>query len=710
MLVGGGAECGPSNPLQGLTKRFDQDRGLQQDHFGGRAGPSREVFRSSQPASSPFDQDAANFFGKEGHAGPHQQLMSPQQGPAFDFAAMHSALPAAGHMQAPAPMHQHQQNQPATMNWAADFLQQPVLTGKSAEASGQAMTMTQREVQGHGPVNMGMGMGQGMSWGGGHMYRMDPMQNMMAPMPVQTHQQPDMQTDRISWDKEFQSHEQLLANPIQEIAEQLAEPQQQTQQSQHAQDDLAQIAGQLLAHVQNEQNPKFKQSQFLGLMKQLRDGEMVVKGNEMVQNDGSISVMATDVKGKGRAVEPGGVKEPSYFPMSYNSQTVFQGQRMSPTQLTTPALAQEDENDAYFRQENEEYTRYWNNVHSGAARQAVEPSQASSWDHLQADWDAFEATHVGIKPVVNYQFQSNNPYMLGDSTRHHMMHANQSVYESVLELEAAVQRDMSNASAWYELGIKQQENEREQKALQALRRAVELDPTHLPTWLALGISHTNDSDREGTYNAIKEWIERNKEYEAVVRHWRQNTPEVAGATIHERFNQLIPCLIAMATSSPHGAVDADVQVALAVLLNTNEDYEKATDCFNAALAVRPEDWLLYNRVGATMANSGRAEEARQYYYRALELNPVYIRARFNLGIACINLRRYDEAAGHILDALALQDNDGVRDSEGLNEKRGVTSTALWDSLKTACLHMQRVDLATLCDHRDLDGFRNAFHA
>lgn len=69
----------------------------------------------------------------------------------------------------------------------------------------------------------------------------------------------------------------------------------------------------------------------------------------------------------------------------------------------------------------------------------------------------------------------------------------------------------------------------------------------------------------------------------------------------------------------------------------------------------------------------------------------------------VAIQRYDEAAGHILDALALQDNDGVRDSEGLNEKRGVTSTALWDSLKTACLHMQRVDLATLCDHRDLDG-------
>ncbi len=39
-----------------------------------------------------------------------------------------------------------------------------------------------------------------------------------------------------------------------------------------------------------------------------------------------------------------------------------------------------------------------------------------------------------------------------------------------------------------------------------------------------------------------------------------------------------------------------------------------------------------------MANSGSAEEALQYYYRALELNPVYIRARFNLGISCINMR------------------------------------------------------------------------
>lgn len=48
----------------------------------------------------------------------------------------------------------------------------------------------------------------------------------------------------------------------------------------------------------------------------------------------------------------------------------------------------------------------------------------------------------------------------------------------------------------------------------------------------------------------------------------------------------------------------------------------------------------------------------------------------------------------------LQDNDGVKDAAGGG--RGVTSTALWDSLRTSCLQMQRTDLASLCDARDLE--------
>ena len=57
----------------------------------------------------------------------------------------------------------------------------------------------------------------------------------------------------------------------------------------------------------------------------------------------------------------------------------------------------------------------------------------------------------------------------------------------------------------------------------------------------------------------------------------------------------------------------------------------------------------------------------------------------------------------------LQDSDGVRGNVEPSEKRGVVSTALWDSLKATSLHMQRADLATLCDLRDLEGMLRELH-
>lgn len=49
------------------------------------------------------------------------------------------------------------------------------------------------------------------------------------------------------------------------------------------QDDLARTAGQLLDSVQHETSQKFKESNFLALMRQLRDREVVVDGDEFRQ-------------------------------------------------------------------------------------------------------------------------------------------------------------------------------------------------------------------------------------------------------------------------------------------------------------------------------------------------------------------------------------------------------------------------------------------
>ena len=82
--------------------------------------------------------------------------------------------------------------------------------------------------------------------------------------------------------------------------------------------------------------------------------------------------------------------------------------------------------------------------------------------------------------------------------------------------------------------------------------------------------------------------------------------------------------------------------------------------------------------------------------------------RFNLGISCINLKMFEEAAQHILDALVLQEHDSISGTE--NSGSGISSSSLWDSLRTTSMHLRRSDLVMLCEKKDLQGMLGSFSA
>lgn len=90
--------------------------------------------------------------------------------------------------------------------------------------------------------------------------------------------------------------------------------------------------------------------------------------------------------------------------------------------------------------------------------------------------------------------------------------------------------------------------------------------------------------------------------------------------------------------------DADLHTVLGVLQHVRYNYAGAAQEFQRALELRPEDYSLWNKLGATYANSGSSERAIAAYEKSLGLKPNYVRARANLGVSFANLGEYRKAA------------------------------------------------------------------
>ena len=355
-------------------------------------------------------------------------------------------------------------------------------------------------------------------------------------------------------------------------------------------------------------------------------------------------------------------------------------------------------------------------------------------------WDNFDgnfSSYPGDTNVGNYIFSDETP--LFDSSPNpfeegmNIISSKGNLSLAASAFEAAVQKDPSHIEAWVMLGTAQAQNEKETQAIRAFEHALRLDPSNLSALMGLAISYTNEGHEATAYRTLEKWL--SVKYPQVLDP-KDITPDMDVGFIErqELHNRVTDLYIRAAQLSPSGtSMDPDVQVGLGVLFYGAEEYAKAVDCFEAALAsteagVVKEPYqahLLWNRLGATLANSGRSEEAIAAYGEALAMNPNFVRAKYNLGVSCINIGCLQEAAQHLLGALSMHEVVKEKGVEKAREVGGdgsakeaaeygigglLGSANLIETLRRVFSSMGRRDLADKVETGvvDLDAFRGEF--
>ena len=271
---------------------------------------------------------------------------------------------------------------------------------------------------------------------------------------------------------------------------------------------------------------------------------------------------------------------------------------------------------------------------------------------------------------------------------------------------------------------------------------------------SLAVAYVNEGQELRALATLEKWL--SLAYPSI------SLPPLDASTLRSPWdasNRVVDLFLAAAQAGPQarapgqsdelGVVDPDVQVGLGVLFYSNSEYDKAKDCFEAALSVRPnvrpspsssssspafpslpphlappplsrpsslslslslarpdaleqaqltrrpsrpQDFTLWNRLGATLANSGHPETAIDAYRRALDLRPTFTRATYNLGVSCLNIGCYHEAAEHLLAALQGQmtREESARKGQTGDQDMGRApdgSENLWHTLRRSFLCM-----------------------
>ena len=263
---------------------------------------------------------------------------------------------------------------------------------------------------------------------------------------------------------------------------------------------------------------------------------------------------------------------------------------------------------------------------------------------MPADFDQ----QVAPYEFVNTEPPTENLDWMGEGMKY-FREGNLKLAIHAFEMELQHQNP-DNSTAWRMLGRCHAENDQDPEAIKCLEAAVDRDPYSPEALLALGVSYVNELNHGKALENLKAWFTHNPKYAGM------DLPDIYGAPSmgtngESAFDEVKRLLLSALDIDASDA--GDIYEALGVIYNVNKDYEAAAEAFRKAVEARPDDYQLWNKLGATLANGNQSDQALPNYHKALQIKPKYARAWLNMAISHSNLQNHEEAARCYLQTLSL---------------------------------------------------------
>ncbi|XP_057474049.1 peroxisome biogenesis protein 5-like isoform X2 [Actinidia eriantha] len=375
----------------------------------------------------------------------------------------------------------------------------------------------------------------------------------------------------------------------------------------------------MLAHtLAQNSDPKFQNSKFLQFVSKMSRGEIIIEDNQMKP---AVASAPGDWAAEYQQQYDGG--------HTWADQFMHEKLSRGPDGWANEFAAEREQHgsvDQWVNEFSKLQVQDWaeefgNQVGEGALGENSADNWANAYDDFLNEQVASKQRSDTSRGI--YEFSDMNPYVGHPNP----LKEGQELFckgllsEAVLALEAEVLKNPENAEGWRLLGIAHAENDDDQQAIAAMMRAQEVDPTNLEVLLALGVSHTNELEQAAALKYLYSWLRHHSKYGTLA------PPEMSDSLDYADVARLFN---GAAQMSPE---DADVHIVLGVLHNLSSEYDKAIAYFKTALKLKPRDYSLWNKLGATQANSvqsadaieayqqGMYEESIRYYVRALAMNP-----------------------------------------------------------------------------------------